>query len=73
MSNLSDSLLVTLANFTTQSLIEYINSHEGVEWMTMGEMCDYFKSKNPVPEGAILPATPEEVMKMLDETKPKVE
>ena len=40
--------------------------------MTMGEMCDYFKSKNPAPEGAIMPATPEEVMKMLEETKAKV-
>ncbi|EPQ51267.1 polysaccharide deacetylase family protein [Gloeophyllum trabeum ATCC 11539] len=24
--------------------IEYVNSHEGVEWMTMGEMVDEFKS-----------------------------
>jgi hypothetical protein len=28
----------------SRRLIEYINSHEGVEWMTMSQMVDEFKS-----------------------------
>ncbi|KAI1813868.1 polysaccharide deacetylase [Poronia punctata] len=46
-----------------ERIIEHINKHEGVEWVTMGEICDYFKSKNPPPPGAKMPATFEEVMK----------
>ena len=39
-----------------ERLIEHINKHEGVEWVTMGEMVDYFKSKNKPASGALLPA-----------------
>nr|RBR00859.1 hypothetical protein FVER53263_21109 [Fusarium verticillioides] len=51
-----------------ERIIEHINKHEGIEWVTMGEMSDYFKSKNPAPEGALMPASHEEVMKKFQES-----
>jgi len=48
-----------------ERLIEYINSHEGVEWVTMGEMADDFKKREKPAEGAMFPATPEDVAKKL--------
>ncbi|EGY19246.1 hypothetical protein VD0002_g106 [Verticillium dahliae] len=46
-----------------ERLIEYMKSHEGVEFVTMEQICDDFKSRNAVPEGSILPATPGAIMK----------
>jgi hypothetical protein len=46
-----------------ERLIEHINKHEGVEWVTMAEMVDDFKSKNKPAKGALMPATPGEILK----------
>lgn len=46
-----------------ERLIEHINKHEGVEWVTMAEMVDDFKSKNKPVEGAMLPVSQEEALK----------
>ncbi|KAL8901640.1 MAG: hypothetical protein Q9207_005098 [Kuettlingeria erythrocarpa] len=37
-------------------LIEYINTHDGVEWVKMEDICDDFKKKNRPVKGALLPA-----------------
>jgi hypothetical protein len=52
-----------------ERIIEHINKHEGVEWVTMGEMSDEFKKKNSAPPGALMPATREEVEEMLKKQK----
>ena len=46
-----------------ERLIEHINKHEGVEWVTMGQMVDDFKSKNKPANGALMPAAPGEILK----------
>ncbi|KAM0747647.1 glycoside hydrolase/deacetylase [Meredithblackwellia eburnea MCA 4105] len=38
-----------------EELIEYINGHEGVEWVTMKEINDEFRARNPAPEGVAMP------------------
>jgi len=32
-----------------EKFIEWVNTHEGVQWATMKEMSDDFKRKNPIP------------------------
>ncbi|CUM66603.1 uncharacterized protein PRCAT00004272001 [Priceomyces carsonii] len=51
-----------------ERLIEYINKHDGVEWVTMGEVAKDFKEKNPYPDGANKPLLEEEVLKRLNIT-----
>ncbi|KAJ6459953.1 polysaccharide deacetylase [Mycena sanguinolenta] len=46
-----------------ERIIEHINKHEGVEWVTMAQMCDEFKSKNQPPEGALMPADAGDILK----------
>ena len=48
-----------------ERLIEHINKHEGVEWVTMAQMVDEFKKRNQVAEGALMPEKPKEVLKRL--------
>lgn len=46
-----------------ERMIEHINSHEGVEWVTFAEICDDFKAKNTPVEGAMMPAPPGEILR----------
>jgi hypothetical protein len=50
-------------------IIEHINKHEGVEWVTMEQMADDFKRNNKVPEGAKMPAPRGEILKLQKEGK----
>jgi hypothetical protein len=57
------------SRLTRCRIIEYINKHEGVEWVTMEQMADDFKKNHKVPEGAKMPAPPGEILKLQKEGK----
>lgn len=44
-------------------LIEYFMKHDGVEFVTMEEMADEFRRKNPAPQGALMPAEAGKIFK----------
>ncbi|KAI9852152.1 MAG: hypothetical protein M1824_002147 [Vezdaea acicularis] len=46
-----------------ERLIEYIGAKEGVEFVTMANICDDFKSKHKPAPGALLPAQSGEILK----------
>ena len=45
-------------------LIEYISTDEGVEWVTMEEICDDFKAKKKLPKGSLIPADHGAILKI---------
>lgn len=47
-------------------VIEYINTKEGVEWVTMENIADDFHSKNTPPKGALMPAKPGAILENAD-------
>lgn len=48
--------MIFTASNTWSRIIERINKHEGIEWVTMESICDDFKAKSTPPKGALLPA-----------------
>lgn len=50
------------ALFMLERVIEYINTKEGVEWVTMEQICDDFKKKSTPPKGAWLPAEKDAIL-----------
>jgi peptidoglycan/xylan/chitin deacetylase (PgdA/CDA1 family) len=56
-----------------ERIIEHINKHEGVEWVTFEDMVKDWKERNPAPEGMVMPASPEEVMEKLAREKKEKE
>jgi hypothetical protein len=46
-----------------ERLIEHFKKHDGVEFVTMEQVCDIFKKENPAPEGALMPAEPGAILR----------
>lgn len=46
-----------------ERLIEHMKKHEGVEFVTMEQICDEFKAKTSPAQGAVMPAEPGAMLK----------
>ncbi|KAG7009330.1 peptidoglycan deacetylase [Physcia stellaris] len=52
--------------FMLERLIEYISGKEGVQWVTMAEICDDFKKNQAPNKGALMPAEHGAILKYPD-------
>lgn len=43
-------------------LIEHFKKHDGVEFVTMEQMSNEFKERNPPPQGCLMPSAPGEIL-----------
>lgn len=56
MNGECQSVLQKRMELIVNRLIEHFKKHDGVEFVTMEQLSDEFKKKNPVPPGALMPA-----------------
>jgi hypothetical protein len=50
MNSIPSDVLMMLERF-----IEWVNTHDGIEWVPMMDIAEDFRSRVPVPQGAAMP------------------